>query len=136
MRKYFIWVLLVISCYCNFSCQPQSSEKTIAKNFNWRALPDLPQAVGGPIAGVSNGAMVVADFLLSPEAQARKADPQFWGEPTVLDMALLNKTDRALFESVDLGVWALPIGTGKVLPEPHSSWALALEAAWLERYGQ
>ena len=80
--------------------------------------------------------MVVANFLLSPEAQARKADPEFWGEPTVLDMRLLSDEDRALFESVDLGVWALPIGTGKVLPEPHSSWAVALETAWLERYGQ
>ena len=87
-------------------------------------------------ANAKAGAMVVADFLLSPEAQARKADPEFWGEPTVLDVTLLNKPDRALFESVDLGVWALPIGTGKILAEPHSSWALALEAAWLERYGQ
>ncbi len=87
-------------------------------------------------ANAKAGAMVVADFLLSPEAQARKADPEFWGEPTVLDVTLLSDADRALFESVDLGVWALPIGTGKVLPEPHSSWALALEAAWLERYGQ
>ena len=87
-------------------------------------------------ASAKAGAMVVADFLLSPEAQARKADPEFWGEPTVLDMRLLSDEDRALFESVDLGVWALPIGTGKVLPEPHSSWAVALETAWLERYGQ
>lgn len=87
-------------------------------------------------ANAKAGAMVVANFLLSAEAQARKADPEFWGEPTVLDMTLLSDADRALFESVDLGVWALPIGTGNVLPEPHSSWALALEAAWLERYGQ
>ena len=87
-------------------------------------------------ASASAGAMVVADFLISPEAQARKADPEFWGEPTVLDLQRLNDEERALFEAVDLGVWALPIGAGKVLPEPHSSWAQALEAAWLERYGQ
>ena len=31
--------------------------------------------------------MVVADFLLSPEAQARKQDPAVWGDPTVLAMA-------------------------------------------------
>ncbi len=83
------------------------------------------------------GAMVVADFLLSPEAQARKADPTYWGDPTVLDMQALDSDERALFESIDLGVWALPIAAGsKVLSEPHASWANALEKAWIERYGQ
>ncbi len=87
-------------------------------------------------ANAKAGAMVVADFLLSPEAQARKADPEIWGEPTVLDVVLLNKSEQKLFNEVDLGIWALPIGEGSVLPEPHASWTSALEAAWLERYGQ
>lgn len=87
-------------------------------------------------ASAKAGAMVMADFLLSPEAQARKADPEFWGEPTVLDMALLDESDRARFNDIDLGVWALPIGSGSVLPEPHASWTAALEEAWIERYGQ
>jgi len=81
-------------------------------------------------------AMVTADFLISPEAQARKADPEFWGEPTVLAVSTLDESDQALFNKIDLGVWALPIGSGSTLPEPHASWANALEAAWLERYGQ
>ena len=80
--------------------------------------------------------MVVADFLLSAEAQARKADPAFWGDPTVLDISSLPTADRALFDSVDLGPWALPLGSGSILPEPHASWAEALEQAWLERYGR
>ena len=87
-------------------------------------------------ASAKAGAMVTADFLLSPEAQARKADPEIWGEPTVLDVALLDEAERTLFNEVDLGIWALPIGQGSVLPEPHASWTGALEAAWLERYGQ
>ncbi|MEE9321120.1 MAG: ABC transporter substrate-binding protein [Granulosicoccus sp.] len=82
------------------------------------------------------GAMVVADFLLSPEAQARKADPAYWGDPTVLDLAALDAADKERFASIDLGPWALPIGSGKTLPEPHASWAEALEKAWLKRYGQ
>ena len=41
------------------------------------------------------GAMVVADFLLSPEAQARKQDPRVWGDGTVLDLAALAPEDRA-----------------------------------------
>lgn len=80
--------------------------------------------------------MVVANFLLSPEAQARKADPEFWGDPSVLDMQVLDDEQRALFESIDHGVWALPLGEGRVLSEPHASWANALEQAWIERYGQ
>ena len=82
------------------------------------------------------GAMVVANFLLSPEAQARKADPEFWGDPTVLEVAALNDDEQALFDNIDLGIWALPIGAGSVLPEPHASWAEALESAWLERYSR
>jgi putative thiamine transport system substrate-binding protein len=81
------------------------------------------------------GAMVVANFLISAEAQARKADPEHWGDPTVLDINKLSDEDKARFEAIDLGPWALPIGTGKTLPEPHASWAEALEKAWLARYG-
>ena len=82
------------------------------------------------------GAMVVANFFLSPEAQARKANPEFWGDPSVLDINKLDDQNKAMFTSIDLGPWALPLGTGKTLPEPHASWAEALEQAWLERYGQ
>ncbi|MFT4729471.1 MAG: putative thiamine transport system substrate-binding protein [Granulosicoccus sp.] len=87
-------------------------------------------------ASAKAAAMVTADFLISPEAQARKADPEFWGEPTVLAVSTLDESDQALFKKIDLGVWALPIGSGSTLPEPHASWANALEVTWLERYGQ
>ena len=80
--------------------------------------------------------MVVANFFLSPVAQARKANPDYWGDPTVLDINKLDAPNKTLFTSIDLGPWALPLGTGKILPEPHASWAVALEEAWLERYGK
>ncbi len=80
------------------------------------------------------GAMVVANFFISAEAQARKANPEYWGDPTVLDISLLDDEAKAQFASIDLGPWALPIGSGKTLPEPHASWAEALEQAWLKRY--
>jgi len=86
-------------------------------------------------ANAKAGAMAVANFFLSPEAQARKANPEFWGDPTVLNLALLTDDERAEFEAIDLGPWALPISGGKVLSEPHASWAEALETAWIERYG-
>jgi hypothetical protein len=40
------------------------------------------------------GAKVVANFLLSPQAQLRKADPTVWGDPSVLDPAKLTETER------------------------------------------
>lgn len=83
------------------------------------------------------GAMVVADFLLSPEAQARKADPVYWGDPTVLDLAKLPASAASQFEQIDLGPWALPIAElANTRSEPHASWAGALEAAWAERYAR
>lgn len=81
------------------------------------------------------GAMVAANFLLSPEAQARKANPDFWGDPTVLALDTLSETERDAFTKIDLGPWSLAMGTEPVLPEPHASWAEALETAWIERYG-
>jgi len=82
------------------------------------------------------GAMVVADFLLSPEAQARKQDPVHWGDPTVLDVARLPPDARALFDRIDLGIATLPPDAlGPVLAEPHPSWTERLEAEWQRRYG-
>ena len=78
-------------------------------------------------------AQVTADFLLSAEAQARKADIAVWGDPTVLDMARLSPSEKALFKSSDApGAVTQPART---IPEPHGSWVPLIEAAWLERYG-
>ena len=78
-------------------------------------------------------AEVVANFLLSPEAQARKADLKIWGEPTVLDMDKLTPAQRGLFSRArEPGAVKEPART---IPEPHGSWVPLIEAAWLERYG-
>ncbi len=87
-------------------------------------------------ASAKAGAMVFADLLLSPAAQARKADPEFWGLPTVLDIAALPQAERALFDAIETRPGALaPEALGPVLPEPHPSWATALELEWTRRYG-
>jgi putative thiamine transport system substrate-binding protein len=78
------------------------------------------------------GAKVVANFLLSPLAQARKADIAHWGDPTVLDLNRLSAQERALFQSAPLpGQVAV---TAPALPEPHASWVEPLEKAWTQRY--
>jgi len=81
------------------------------------------------------GAMVVADFLLSPEAQAAKQDPTVWGDFTVLDVAGLEPADRARFDRLPRGVATLPPeALTPVRPEPHPSWMTEIEAEWLRRF--
>jgi putative thiamine transport system substrate-binding protein len=81
------------------------------------------------------GAMVVADFLMSPEAQAHKQDPRVWGDGTVLDLAALAPEDRARFDALPLGVATLPPDElTPVRPEPHPSWMVEIEAEWLRRF--
>jgi putative thiamine transport system substrate-binding protein len=86
-------------------------------------------------AGAAEGAMVFADFLLSPEAQARKENADLWGDPTVLSMARLDPQERTLFDDLPRGVATpTPQELGRPLPEPHASWVAVLEQAWLKRY--
>lgn len=88
-------------------------------------------------AASREGAMVVANFLLEPEAQARKQDVAVWGDPTVLDLAALAPADRARFDELPLGPATLPPDRlGPSLPEPHPSWTELLERGWAERYAR
>ena len=80
------------------------------------------------------GAQVCANFLLSPLAQARKADIRHWGDPTVLALDKLSAADRALFTGT-----AAPGQVAKPAPalaEPHGSWVDPIEREWTRRYGQ
>lgn len=88
-------------------------------------------------SSAKEGAMVFADFLMSPEAQARKADPAIWGDPTVLAMDKLNGEQQQLFADIKQGVATLsPKELGRVRLEPHASWVEALEKAWAARYSK
>lgn len=100
-------------------------EKGTIGNTHFVAIPYNARAKAG--------AQVVANFLLSPAAQARKADIAHWGDPTVLDLARLPAPERALFGTGQLpGLVTAPAPT---LPEPHASWVEPLEKAWAQRYG-
>ncbi len=129
-----------------FAFNPADASNAIASN----ELPDTVRSFvfdGGTIgnshfvaipfnANAKAGAMVLADFLMSPEAQARKQDPNVWGDPTVLDVAGLADADRSRFERLELGIATLPPEKlGKVLPEPHATWLARLEVEWARRYG-
>lgn len=79
------------------------------------------------------GAQVFINFLLSPPAQARKADIAIWGDPTVLALDKLSAEQRAGFTArVQPGQVEQTV---PVLLEPHGSWVDPLEREWLRRYG-
>ncbi len=90
-------------------------------NVHFVTIPANARAVAG--------AKVVVNFLLSPEAQLRKADAAVWGDPSVLDPQRLPDGQRQALAA------ALPQNLPPVLAEPHAAWVDALEQEWLRRYG-
>jgi putative thiamine transport system substrate-binding protein len=83
------------------------------------------------------GALVVANFLMSPEAQARKQHPDLWGDGTVLDHTRMTAADRRRFDELPRGIATLPPDQlGPTQPNPHPDWKNRIDAAWLRRYGQ
>ena len=85
-------------------------------------------------AKASAGAQVFANFLLSPEAQAKKNDLKTWGDPTVLAVGKLNAEDAKMFMAgAAPGSVTFP---GPTLLEPHASWVGLIEKSWLAKYGK
>ncbi len=129
-----------------FAFNPSEASGAIANG----ELPDTVRSFTFPAGTLANthfvaipynaaakaGAMVLANFLISPEAQARKQDPKIWGDPTVLAMSKLSPEDKARFDALDLGVATLkPDQLGPAIDEPHPSWMERLETEWKRRYG-
>jgi putative thiamine transport system substrate-binding protein len=129
-----------------FSFNPNEASNAIA-NYE---LPDTVRTYvldGGTIGNASfvaipynanakAGALVLANFLMSPQAQARKSDPAIWGNGTVLALDKLSEEDRAAFDAIARGVATLsPEELGQSLAEPHPSWMVRLEQDWTARYG-
>lgn len=80
------------------------------------------------------GAMVVANFLLSPEAQHSKANPDNWGDLTTLDPALLPAEWQSKFADLPRGEATLPdaVLAAQRLPELGADWLTAIEKGWEE----
>ncbi len=81
-----------------------------------------------------DAALLLADFLLSPEAQAYAADPRQLGSPTVLALGRLPPADRARFEAPPHPPGLLTAAElGAPRQEPHPSWMTRLAADWERR---
>jgi putative thiamine transport system substrate-binding protein len=102
-------------------------EKGMIGNAHFTAIPFN--------AAHREAAMVAANFLLSPLAQAHKQDPKIWGSFTVLEMNRLKPEDKARFDAIDLGIATLsPEALGPALSEPHGDWMLRIVEEWTKRY--
>lgn len=101
-------------------------ERGTIANTNFVAIPFNSQNAGA--------AMVVADFLLSPEAQLKKQDPAVWGTHSVLDVQRLPPEVRAQFLAQPRGPATLSPAElrANALPELDPSWIDRLEASWRE----
>jgi putative spermidine/putrescine transport system substrate-binding protein len=78
--------------------------------------------------------MVLANFLLSPEAQLCKLSPEWWGDFPALDPAKMDEATRAAFAAVDLGAATLPADAlaRAAVPEIPAEYLEALERGWEE----
>ncbi len=85
-------------------------------------------------AADSAGAMVVANFLLSPEAQLKKADPDVWGDFPAIDPGRLPPEWQARFQSLPRGPATLSDIELQAhqLPEPPSEILIHLEKGWVQ----
>jgi putative thiamine transport system substrate-binding protein len=97
------------------STQSYAMSSGALSNIHFMAIPWNAQS--------KPGALVAINFLLSPEAQSRKGDLTIWGDPSVLKQSVLTGS-------------AAKTTLHKSVAEPHPSWQVALEQAWLKRYNQ
>lgn len=79
-----------------------------------------------------DAAMVVANFLISPEAQARKGDVAWWGDPSVLDPERLAVVAGPLPPDRPA---AADLANEPAVADLDASWMTTLEHEWQRRYG-
>jgi putative thiamine transport system substrate-binding protein len=96
-------------------------------------------------ASHSSGAKLVANFLLSPQAQWHKQQLSVWGDATVLDSTLLESTtlppelaeqwQQRQKQQPEHPAALQTTAESVALAEPHPSWSNAMADGWLQRFG-
>lgn len=80
------------------------------------------------------GAMVLANFLMSPEAQISKFSPTVWGDSIALDFDKLESEYQDEINKIDLGIATLSAEelANHRLPEISSAYVDIIEELWTE----
>jgi len=83
-------------------------------------------------SGNSEGAKVVANIAMSPEQQAIKANPEVWGQFTVLDPSRLSEEEQKAFADLPASPVVPPYEELSVNANPELSpaWVPALDEGW------
>ncbi len=83
-------------------------------------------------SGSKAGAMVVANLSLSAEQQAAKAEPDVWGQFTVLNLESLNEEQRALFGALPESpvVPSYDVLSENANPELAAAWVTPIDERW------
>lgn len=83
-------------------------------------------------------AVVLANFLISPEAQYQKAQPDVWGVPSALDTTKTPGDWPAKFAAIPRheAVVSLEDLAARSLPELRGDWLTAIEKGWIENVGR
>ena len=81
-------------------------------------------------------AKVFINFLISPEAQLKKQNKDFWGDPSVLSSKKLKPEWKNKFLNLPRGAATLSNEELDLkLEEPHPSWVKVIEDKWIKKYG-
>jgi putative spermidine/putrescine transport system substrate-binding protein len=105
-------------------------DKGTLSNTHFLAIPfNAPNAFG---------AQVVIDFLLSPEAQLKKMELEYWGENTSLTFDHLSDEDQKTMNSIDRGPATLSqeILSKHRVAEIGGDYVQWLERGWIENVGK
>lgn len=85
-------------------------------------------------AGNVAGALVLANFLLSPEYQIAITDPEVLGWKMAIDPTRLSAEEQAQLAAIEQGVATLPadVLSAAALPESSVEWVDAMQTGWEE----
>ena len=78
-------------------------------------------------------ALEVINYLISPQSQADKSNIDIWGDPTVLDLNLMNEEHKKMFLDKE-SIHTLQNNQIPYLMEPHYSWTEAIENEWFKTF--
>lgn len=85
-----------------------------------------------------NGALVLINYLLSPEAQLEKMELEYWGETMSLSVDKLSDEDKKELNSIDRGQATLSQQelSNHRIPEIGAEYVQWLERGWIENVGK
>lgn len=98
-------------------------------NSHYLAVPYNSQNIAG--------ALLVIDFLESPEAQIEKLKPVVWGDMPAFDVTKLDEKQKALLDAVETDPITLSIKelTDKRLPEMQAQYLDWIKEIWVSEIG-